>query len=44
MLDLKVIDTYYELKTYDPKILWFGHHASFGNEVVCDLIKEGILK
>lgn len=43
-LDIKVVDTYEVLRAYDPLLLWYGLHTPFGNEVVCDLIKEAISK
>jgi len=43
-LDLEIVDTYQALKTYDSKLLWSGHHTPLGNEVVCNLIKEALLK
>ena len=43
-LDLEIVDTYQALKTYDSKLLWSGHHTPMGNEVVCNLIKEALLK
>ena len=41
-LDLKVVDTYDAIKAHDPKLVWFGHHTPFGNEIVCDLIKKNL--
>jgi hypothetical protein len=41
-LGLKVVDTYNAIKTHDPKLVWFGHHTPFGNEIVCDLIKKAL--
>ena len=47
-LDIITIDTYpylkKELKQIDKRKIWFveGHHTSFGNDLVCDLISSNI--
>lgn len=47
-LDIITIDTYpylkKELKQIDKRKIWFveGHHTSFGNDLVCDLISDNI--
>jgi hypothetical protein len=37
---LKLVDSYEILSSFDPDMLWYGHHTPFGNKVVCGLLYE----
>jgi hypothetical protein len=43
-LSIEVVDSFDELHRYPADQLWSGHHTSFGNQVICNLIQNELRK
>ncbi len=42
--NISMIDTYAEISSYEPDLIWNLHHTKLGNKIVCELIYKKLLE